>query len=164
MDDELQRYRIDQAERWLAKVRKLVSYERAMREAAEVQYEMADGLRGIDYSRDQVDTSPTADAIPNAVIAHDEAGETMVEIADSARERVKQAAEVIARLNDVKEATCLRLYYVEAFATWRHVRTAMSYTEDGLKSLRRRALLNVYEIMPHDQRDPLPLARPREYD
>ena len=164
MDDELQRYRIEQAESWLSKVRKLVSYEKAMREAAEVQYEMADGLRGIDYTRDQVDTSLTADAIPNAVIAHEEAGETMVAIADSARERIRQAVEAISKIKDAKEAMCLRLYYVDGMDTWERVRAAMSYTQDGMKSLRRRALLNVYDVMPHDQRDPIPIARPKEYD
>ena len=59
MDDELRRYRIEQADAWLSKVRKLVAYEKAMREAADMQYEMADGLHGMDYSRVQVAVSPT---------------------------------------------------------------------------------------------------------
>ena len=157
MDEELQRYRIDQAERWLSKVRKLVSYERAMREAAEVQYEMADGLRGIDYTRDQVDTSPTADAIPNAVIAHDEAGGSLEQIADSARERISEAARALDRMDDPTEAAALTLYYI-ACRKWEAVCVKMNYTWDGMMTLRRRALLHAYDVMPHAERDPRPPA------
>lgn len=157
MDDELQRYRIEQAESWLSKVRKLVSYEKAMREAAEVQYEMADGLRGIDYSRDQVDVSPTPDAIPNAVIAHDEAGGSLEQIADSARERISQAARALDSMDDPTEAAALTLYYI-ACRKWEQVCVKMNYTWDGMMTLRRRALLHAYDVMPHAERDPRPPA------
>jgi len=157
MDEELQRYRISQAEAWLSKVRRLVAYERAMREAAEVQYEMADGLRGLDYSRDQVAVSPTPDAIPNAVIAHDEAGDSLSSIADSARERIAQAARALDKMPDPTEAAALTFYYI-ACRKWEAVCVKMDYTWDGMMKLRRRALLHAYDVMPHSERDPMESA------
>ena len=154
MDEELQRYRIEQAEAWLSKIRKLVSYEKAMREAAEVQYEMADGLRGIDYTRDQVNTSPTPDAIPNAVANHVDMGDKFKQISDDAKRRVTEAAVAIAQLDDPTEATCLHLYYVDALETWEHVCVKMHYSYDGMMKLRRRAVLHAYEVMPHAEREP----------
>ena len=154
MDEELQRYRIEQADAWLSKVRKLVAYERAMREAAETQYEMADGLRGLDYSRDQVSTSPTPDAIPNAVIAHDEAGDSLASIADSARERIAQAARALDSMEDPTEAAALTYYYI-ACVKWEEVCVRMSYSWDGMMTLRRRALTHAYDVMPHSERDPM---------
>ena len=153
MDEELQRYRISQAEAWLSKVRRLVAYERAMREAAEVQYEMADGLRGLDYSRDQVAVSPTPDAIPNAVIAHDEAGDSLSSIADSARERIAQVIKALRKMEDDMEATVLTMHYIEC-KTWEQVRHDVGYTVDGMSKLRKRSLLHAYDIMPHSERDP----------
>ena len=135
-------------------MRKLVGYEKAMREAADVQYEMADGLRGMDYSRIQVTTSSTPDAIPNAVIAHDDAGDTLAEIADSAREHVKQAACALNTMDDKNEAAALTLYYI-ACHKWEVVCVELSYSWDGMMTLRRRALLHAYDVMPHSERDPM---------
>jgi len=154
MDEELQRYRIEQAEAWLSRVRKLVGYERAMREAADTQYEMADGLRGMDYSRVQVSVSATPDAIPNAVIAHDEAGDSLASIADSARERITQAAMALNEMQDPTEAAALTLYYI-ACRKWEEVCVELSYSWDGMMTMRRRALLHAYDVMPHSERDPM---------
>ena len=157
MDEELQRYRIEQAEAWLSKVRKLVAYEKSMRRAAETQFELADGLKGVDYSHEQVSSSPTADAIPNAVIAHEEAAASLVEIAESAKERIAQAAEAIDRMDDPTEAAALTLYYI-ACMKWEAVCVEMNYTWDGMMTLRRRALSHVYDVMPHSERDAVPPA------
>ena len=153
MDDELRRYRIEQADAWLSKVRKLVAYEKAMREAADMQYEMADGLHGMDYSRVQVAVSPTPDAILNAVIAHEEAGDSLVSIAESARERIAKAARALDSMEDPTEAAALTMYYI-ACRKWEEVRHELRYTEDGVANLRKRALLHAYDVMPHSERDP----------
>ena len=157
MDEELQRYRIEQADAWLTKVRRLVAYEKALVEAARTQFEMADGLRGLDYSRIQVTTSPTPDAIPDAVIAHDEAGDSLASIAESAGERIRQAAEALAKMDDPTEAAALTLYYV-ACRKWEQVCVEMDYSWDGMMKLRRRALNSAYDVMPHYEKDAIPTA------
>ena len=158
MNDELERYRIEQAEAWLEGVRKAVGYAARLEESAAAQYALADGLRGIDYSRDMVSASPTPDAIPDAVARHMELGDGFAEIADSAKRRALDAAERIARLPDATEAACLHLYYVDALDTWEHVCVRMFYSYDGMMKLRRRAVLHAYDVMPHTERDPRPPA------
>ena len=164
MDEELQRYRIDQAERWLNKVRKTVGYSKSLEESTAVIIARADNLRGKDYSAVNVQTSPTPDAIPNAIILADEMGETLDILSKSARERVNQAARALAEMDDPTEATCLQLYYVDAFDSWERVCVRMHYSYGGMMKLRKRALLSAYDVMPHNERDPLPIARPKEYD
>lgn len=158
MTPELEAYRIGQAEAWLEKVRKTMSYAASLEESAAAQYAMADGLRGIAYDRDRVKVSPTPDAIPNAVANHVDLGDKFSEVADNARKRASEAVEAFDRMDDPTEATCLRLYYVDALETWEHVCVRMHYTYDGMMKLRRRAVLHVYDVMPHSERDPMPPA------
>lgn len=153
MDEEYRQYRIDQAHEWLSKVRRIVECEKSMRVAADTQYELADGLRGLDYSRVQVTVSPTPDAIPDAVIAHEEAGDSLSAIADNARERIEQALNALSKMEDPVEANVLTMHYIE-FRKWEQVCHETGYTMDGMAKLRKRALSNAYDIMPHEERDP----------
>ena len=164
MDEELQRYRIEQAERWLGKVRKTVGYSKRLEESAAAIIARADNLRGMDYSAVNVQTSPTPDAIPDAIIMADELGETLSVLSEGARERVNQAARALAMMDDPTEATCLQLYYVDACDSWERVCVKMHYSYGGMMKLRKRALLSAYDVMPHAERDPIPIARPKEYD
>ena len=154
MDEEYRQYRVDQAEAWLSKVRRAVDYERALRATADAQLEMADGLRGIDYAEVRVATSPSPDAIPNAVAAHMEAVEAILEIAADAAERVRRATDALAAMPDKTEASALQLYYVAGWK-WEEVCVEMGYTWDGMMKLRRRALYDAYEVMPHSEREPV---------
>lgn len=155
MDEELQRYRIEQADAWLSKVRKTVAYSKKLEESVAIIKQRADNLRGMDYSRDSVKASPTPDAIPDAIILADEMRDTMQDISENARERVNQAARALASMDDPTEATCLMLYYVNACDTWERVCVDMHYTYDGMMKLRRRALNSAYDVMPHSERDPM---------
>ena len=154
MTPEFEQYRIGQAEAWLSKVRKLVGYERAMRTAADVQFEMADGLRGMDYSRIQVAVSPSPDAIPNAVAAHIDAGNWLVDIADDAKRRIEQATAAIDAMDDKTEAALLTGYFI-ACKTWRQVSDMLGMSYDNVMKLRRRALCDLYDYMPFNEREPM---------
>ena len=155
MTPEYEQYRIGQAEAWLEKVRKSVSYAQRLEESAAAQFALADGLRGMDYTRDRISTSPTPDAIPNAVAAHMEMGGSFAQIAEDARRRAVEAAAALADMDDPTEATCLHLYYVDALETWEHVCVKMHYSYDGMMKLRRRAVLHAYDVMPHAEREPI---------
>lgn len=154
MTPEYEQYRIGQAEAWLEKVRKAVSYAARLEESAAAQYALADGLKAMDYSKVRVSTSATPDAIPNAVMNHMSMGESFQRIADDARARATEAAEAIAKLDDPTEAAALHLYYVDALETWDDVSTAMGFNYDAIMKLRRRALYHAYEVMPHIEREP----------
>lgn len=155
---EWQRYRISQASSWLERVRKLVGYRDSLEASAAAQLEAADNLRGMDYSAVHVQTSPTADAIPNAIIRHEEAADAFRAIADDAAARMVQAARALAQMTDPNEARALHLYYVDALDGWERVCVEMGYSYDGMMKLRRRALLHAFDVMPHIERDALPPA------
>ena len=154
MTPEYEQYCIDQSEAWLAKVRKTVGYAKRLEESANDIKMRADNLKGIDYSAVRVQSSPTADAIPNAIILADEMKGTLGELSENARKRVDNAARSLALMDDPTEAACLQLYYVDALETWEHVCVRMHYSYDGMMKLRRRALLHAYGVMPHIERDP----------
>ena len=155
MTAEYEQYRAEQAEAWLCKVRKAVGYARTLEESAAAHFAAADNLKSFDYSAIHVTTSPTTDQIPNAVIAHIEAGKALGEVASDASERIAQAARALSSMDDATEAMCLQLYYVDALETWEHVCVRMHYTYDGMMKLRRRALLHAYDVMPHSEREPM---------
>lgn len=144
--------RIDTARAWLEKCRKTVGYERTLRESAAAHYDM---LRGIDYSAVNVQTSPSPDVVPNAVIAHEGIAEKLDAIADDAARRIADAAAALASMDDPTEARCLCLYYIDAIGTWECVSEEMGYGHDGMMALRRRALLHVYDVMPCSEREPI---------
>lgn len=154
MTPEYEQYCIGQAEAWLEKVRRCVMYARQLDETAAAQYALADGLKALDYSRDHVSTSPTADAIPNAVIAHLSAGDSLAAIAEDAKRRSLDAVSTLACMPDRSEARCLTLYYVDALATWVMVAESMGFNYDKVMRLRRSALYHVYDYMPFAEREP----------
>ena len=148
--------------RWLENVSRAVESTFELANRAESFYMMADNLRGIDYSRDMVATSPTPDAIPNAIIRAEELGEIYDGIHESAAKRVAQVENALALMEDQMEARALSLYYMSfdedgrrMYDTWDKVAHRMGYTQDGIMKLRRRALLHAYDVMPHSERDPI---------
>lgn len=144
--------RIDMARAWLEKCRKTVGYERTLRESAAAHYDM---LKGIDYSAVNVQTSPSPDAVPNAVIAHEGIAEKLDAIADDAAKRIADAAAALASMEDPTEARCLHLYYIDAVDTWERVCEIMTYSYDGMMKLSRRALIHAYDVMPYSEREPI---------
>lgn len=151
--DELEAYRAEQAESWLSKVRRLRLYRDSLERQALDQMELLDGLKGIDYSRPSVTTSPYRDAIPDMIAARESAAENLRELARDASERMADAAVRLSRMADPTEALCLQLYYCEGVDTWERVCVTMSYSYDGMMKLRRRALAHAYAVMPHTERD-----------
>jgi len=150
---EGEQYRIDAVRDWLEKVRKTVGYQRTLEQSAADRLARADGLKGLDYSKEQVKSSPYADAIPDAIAANEVIGDALQSVAEDARERVAQAARAIASLDDANEARCLHLYYIEAYDTWERVCVAMHYSYDWIMKLRRNGLLHLYDEMPHYMKD-----------
>ena len=65
--DELRRWRAEQAARYLEDVRGKMLRVKSLTRAIDEQRGIAEGLQGIDYSRDLVKTSPTDATLPNAV-------------------------------------------------------------------------------------------------
>lgn len=84
-------------------------------ELAEVEYKLAisasSGLRGIDYSRDVVQTSVSPDAIPNAVMKYTELREQVDALKAAADESFTECYGCLNEL-DPEEGTALRMKYL----------------------------------------------------
>ncbi len=155
MTDSWEDYRRAQAEAWLSKVRRAVRSAAELRRQAQAQYEAADGLRGMDYSRVTVSASHDPDAIERAVIAHMEVGDSLSAISEAAEENAETARRSLSRMSDEAAACCLTMYYVDGAETWTEVADAMGYGTDGMMKLRKRALALAYDVMPHSEREAL---------
>ena len=155
MDDEMQRYRIEQARAYLESISDVKKQVRAFEARAEELREIASGVKGLAYDRDIVTTSPYGDAIPDAIASLDEladsAGAKGVELSDM----VAECSLALASLGGWKSAL-LDMHYlggktlveIGAMKEWRHERKYMSV-------LHLQALDSFYEHMPHYRRDPM---------
>lgn len=163
MDEELVKYRSEQAHAYLERIRRMGDDCAALQAEVDDARERASGLTGIDYTRDQVDTTATDDAMVNAVESIKHAvRDYALKLAEYVEER-KRASDAMMGMDDFTEARALRLRYLLGHK-WELVCTEMDYSWDGMMKLRRRALCSYWEVMPHTERDPRPLARPPEYD
>ena len=159
LSEEGEQRRIRIVTRWLSNVSRAVERKFDFEAQAGAMRAMADNLRGIDYSAVQVTTSPTPDAIPDAIIAAEEMGELYGSLRDNAAKRVAQAEAALAEMGNQDGARALSLYYLSfdangkrRFDTWEKVCVEMHYSEDGMKVLVRRAKLELYDLMPHIER------------
>ena len=154
LTEEYDRYKRAQASRWLEHVRRLGGKCRALQREVEEQRALASGLKGLDYSAPVVRSSASADGTPEAVIRlFDVIEEYCTELADYVEEQ--HAAH--AALNDMSDelgAEALKRHYL-CGQSWESCCVDMGYSWDGMMSLRKRAVLELYDHIPTEWRDPL---------
>ena len=159
LSEEGEQRRIRIVTQWLENVSRAVERKFDFEVQRDAMMAKADNLRGIDYSSAGVRTSPTPDAIPNAIIAADEMGLLYGSLADGAARRVAMAEAALAAMGNQDGARALSLYYLafdrrgrRRFDTWEKVCVKTGYSYDGLMKLIRRAKLELYDLMPHTER------------
>lgn len=157
LDPEYRRYRISQSRRYLKEVRRLARHVAALEEDIALQRDQAAGVSGIDYSRTPVDTSLSADALPEAVIR----------LLDSVERCCAELAACVAAQDEARSlladmggtgADLLLMYYV-AMRSWAYVAEKLGYSEGTVKNAAADALCEFYDFLPAGRRD----ARPRAY-
>lgn len=153
MDEEYERYRREQASGYLSRVRDAKRHIAAMQAEVDELREMAGGLRGVDYSRDQVSTSPSADAIPDAVARILELVEQRVELISGYASMIAQCDAALDELGGI-EADILRYRYACDWP-WERIAARTHYSEQWLYELHNRALCSFYDFMPAQGRDPI---------
>lgn len=154
MSEEYDRYKRAQAARWLEHVRKLGTKCRSLQAEIDGQREMASGLSGMDYSAPAVKSSPTPDAVPNAVIRLQRLiSDYCTELVGYVDEQ-RRAHDALSRIENAEQAEALKRHYLLG-QRWEECCVAMGYSCEGMKSLRYRGLLAVYGVMPQEWRDPV---------
>ena len=154
--DEWSEFKAEQAVGWLRHIRELKHDIARLEDDIEVQRSLA-LPSGIDYSRPSVQTSPSQDAIPNAVIRLEESiAQYTTELVGYLDEK-QQARECISRLGDARYRAVLSLYYINGHS-WATVGDKVGYDVDYCMRLRNESLPTVYDVMPREWRTIIPRA------
>ena len=161
---EWEKFKAEQAAAWLEHVRELALDVAKTQDRVDVLRSMA-LPSGIDYTAPVVSTSPTADAIPNAVAKLVDAIGEYLDQLEAYVEESMDAARRIAQIEDGRYRAVLTLYYVNG-NTWEQVGEKLKKLEDGAfayapeycRHLRNDALSLVYDVMPREWKTPIPRA------
>lgn len=155
--DEWQQYCYDQAKAWLEHISKLKYAERASKNMVELYTSLLDSANGIDYTREHVSGGQYTDRVADVIVKLDEAKlEWEANLVAYTNEAI-DAAQRIEQLEDKAEMQALLLHYVDG-KTWEKVCVQMDYSYENIMLIRRRGVLNMYDLMPLDWRDPRPSA------
>ena len=152
MTPEYREARIEHSLRYLKEVRDLAVKHRATEAYIRSLYEDAEGVGGIDYTRDLVKVSPTADKMPNSVALLIE----MKQDAEADAEeyfRLKRQARALLDEMDGTYGRLLMLRYVTVLP-WARVADVLNYSEDYCRAMRNDALCEFYDYLPHVYRLP----------
>jgi hypothetical protein len=153
---EWQRYEREQASAYLKRVRDARRHIAAINAEVDEVRNLASGLKGIDYSRDVVTTSPTDDAMPNAVSKLLDLIAERVALVDSYVRMMDECDRALKEMGGLHERI-LRYRYIND-AAWADVEKAIGYSGQWLHELHKRALADFYDYMPTRERNPLPPA------
>ena len=156
MNPEYRRYRISQSRRYLKEVRRLARHVAALEEDIALQRDQAAGVSGIDYTRTPVDTSPTADALPEAIIKLIESIEECCTELAACVAAQDEARSLLAAMGGVG-ADLLRMHYV-AMRSWSYVAAKLGYAKGTVKNAAADALCEFYDYLPAGRRDARPMA------
>ena len=151
-----QRYEREQASAYLKRVRDARRHIAALNAEVDEVRNLASGLKGIDYTRDAVSTSPTDDAMPNAVSKLLDLIAERVALVDSYVRMMDECGAALANLNGTY-SDILRYRYMCDYP-WERIAIETHYTEAYLYELHGQALSAFYPHMPERERDPLPRA------
>lgn len=153
MDMEYERYRYDQALKYLNRVKSLNDRINSMQDAIEDYRGKLACIRGMDYSADSVQVQGKGDAIPEGVAKLlDMIDECTDLMAEYAREH-RRAMDAFKRLSRFEYEQLLEKHYLRS-KDWGTVAKEMSYSYDHVMSMRRAAISELYDVMPCEFRDP----------
>lgn len=157
MDDELERYRSEQAHAYLERIRRMGDDCAGLQALIDDAYYRAEGVRGIDYSMVHVSTSTSTDAVPDAVAQLQEWIRDYVTDLAAYEDERHAAHKSLMLMPDQTEARALRFRYLMGWK-WERICNEMDYSWQGMMTLRSRALVHYWEVMPRSERDAIPPA------
>lgn len=153
MDEEYQRYRVEQAHAYLERIRQSGDDCAGLQQLVDDARDRASRLTGMDYAKPVVSTSPSADAMPESmdtILALIREYTASLAAYESMR---NEAREALWQMDNQTDAKVLMLRYLLC-RSWESICVETNYTYDGMMKLRRRALADFYEVMPRGERDP----------
>lgn len=152
MTEEFDRYRHDLASAYLEHVKSIAMEVKCLEERIDEYRERMCFVKGASYDG-MPHSAPYPDAIPDAVAKlHDMVAEYCSKLADYAEEQ-RDAGDALANLSRTEYRVALSKHYLRC-VPWEQVCVDMGYTWDGMMSLRRKAVAELYDYVPLEWRDP----------
>lgn len=144
--DELRRWRAEQAARYLEDVRGKMLRVKSLTRAIDEQRGIAEGLQGIDYSRDLVKTSPTDATLPNAVCKLQQLLAEKEAVRSEYAQDIDCAYRAIDRMEKAEHAAALEMHYLggESWGRWRKRAGLYEIGNDGLAHSRAGRVLRLH--------------------
>lgn len=152
MTPEYKQARVDCSLRYLSEVRELAIKHRANDLYIKSLYEDAQGIGGIDYTRDLVSATKTPDKLPNSVVNLIEMKAEAEALAEEYTARKREARALLDQM-DGTYGRLLLLRYCTVLP-WSRVAEALNYREDYCRAMRNDALCEFYDFLPHAYRMP----------
>lgn len=157
MTEEWERYRREQAAKWLEHVRKLGERAETLRMEIDAERDAASGLQAVRYDGMPHAKGVASDAVPDAVSRIQErVADYVAELSRYESERFEAHA-ALAEMSDEAGHRALTMHYLLG-RSWEQCCVEMGYTYDGMMSVRKRALCEAYGLMPCRWRDPMERA------
>ena len=154
MDSELERYRYEQSLFYLRELDRIVKRIKTKQDAIADHRGKLMCISGVDYSRDSVQVQSNGDAIPDGVAALlDLIAETVAEIAEYAKMQ-RQAEQAFEQLPRIEYEQVLKMHYLRG-KDWGTIAAELNYSYAHVMTLRRAAIIALYEVMPCEYRDPM---------
>ena len=153
---EFEAWKAEQSQRWLNHLRDVKHDISRLEDEIAVARSLA-LPSGIDYTVPYVRSSPSADAIPNAVARLEGMIADYCVALDAYLDELQDARERVACLCDARHREVLTLYYLSGHS-WATVSDKAGYSEIWCKQLRDEALPLVYDHIPPEWRTMIPRA------
>lgn len=153
MTEEWETYRYHQARVWLEHIRGLGEKVASTQAMIEAERDLMDGVRAIDPTKEG-GSSRADDAMVDIIERMERhVREFLVLVSEYEDERM-DARKRLAKLPEATERAALTYRYLLGWS-WELICVEMNYTHDGMMKLRRRAIVNAYDVMPLEKREPI---------
>lgn len=154
MTEEWELYRYEQARTWLEAIRSLGERVDSTYKLVESMRDMLDGVKAIDPSSTRSSGSSADDAMIERIERlHENVRGYLALLAEYEDMRVDARRRISTMANDA-ERKALTYRFLLGYP-WEVICVEMFYTHDGMMKLRRRAIVNAYEVMPLEWREPI---------
>lgn len=155
---EWEQYRYAQARAWLEHVRDLGERVQSMRALVDAEYAAIDGVRAIDPSREgHGGSGSTDDAMLEAIERITKHVREYAALLSEYEDERYDARRHLASMPEHSERAALTYRYLLGW-TWESICVELHYSYDGMMKLRRRAIVNAYDVLPNGWRDRIPRA------
>lgn len=151
-ESEFERYKYDQARAYLEHVRALSCRLDSLRAEVEAQRELADGVKAMRYGEGGGGSAQSDQVAETVARLQKLVQDYCVELASYAAEQ--ETAHACVKLMERPEYVQAITSYYLLGRTWERTCVDMGYKWDGMMKLRRRAIVEFYNVMPTERRDP----------